>query len=116
MRLLLVEDDPKILSFLEKGLRQEGSAVDTAAGGIGGLQIGDDDSTVKPFSFSQVLPRLWERLYHGDRSRHAQGLGLGLGLSFVEAIAKAHGGTVEVESGIGRGSVFTVRLPAAPRA
>ena len=62
---------------------------------------------------AEDLPRIWERLYRGDRSRHAGGLGLGL--SFVEAIAQAHGGTVAVESEIGRGSVFTVRLPAAPR-
>ena len=40
MRLLLVEDDPKILSFLENGLRQEGYAVDTAADGIEGLHLG----------------------------------------------------------------------------
>ena len=36
----MVEDDPKILSFLEKGLRQEGYAVDTAADGIEGLHLG----------------------------------------------------------------------------
>ena len=40
MRLLLVEDDPKILSFLGNGLRQEGYAVDTAADGIEGLHLG----------------------------------------------------------------------------
>ena len=40
MRLLVVEDDPKILSFLENGLRQEGFAVDTAADGVEGLHLG----------------------------------------------------------------------------
>ena len=40
MRLLVVEDDPKILSFLENGLRQEGYAVDTAEDGIEGLHLG----------------------------------------------------------------------------
>ena len=40
MRLLVVEDDPKILSFLENGLRQEGYAVDTAADGVEGLHLG----------------------------------------------------------------------------
>jgi len=40
MRLLVVEDDPKILSFLENGLRQDGYAVDTAEDGIEGLHLG----------------------------------------------------------------------------
>jgi signal transduction histidine kinase len=57
------------------------------------------------------LPRIWERLYRGDQSRTERGLGLGL--SLVRAIVTAHGGTVEVESEVGRGSTFTVRLPAA---
>ena len=84
-----------------------------------------DTATVKAFAeldhvFLQVadtgrgidaedLPRIWDRLYRGDRSRHEPGLGLGL--SFVQAIAKAHGGTADVRSETGRGSVFTVRLP-----
>ena len=59
---------------------------------------------------AQDLPRIWERLYRGDQSRAERGLGLGL--SLVRAIVAAHGGTVEVTSDPGRGSTFTVRLPA----
>jgi signal transduction histidine kinase len=55
------------------------------------------------------LPKIWNRLYRGDRSRSRQGLGLGL--SLVRAIVRAHGGAVDVESEIDKGSVFTVRLP-----
>jgi signal transduction histidine kinase len=58
------------------------------------------------------LPHIWERLYRGDRSRSERGLGLGL--SLVNAIALAHGGSASVESTPGRGSVFTLRLPAQP--
>jgi signal transduction histidine kinase len=58
---------------------------------------------------AQDLPRIWERLYRGDQSRTERGLGLGL--SLVRAIVRAHGGTVEVETDVGRGSTFTVRLP-----
>jgi len=54
-------------------------------------------------------PRIWERLYRGDRSRSQQGLGLGL--NFVKAIVEAHGGAVQVESVLREGSCFTVFLP-----
>ncbi len=57
------------------------------------------------------LPRIWERLFRGDRSRAERGLGLGL--SLVRAIVEAHGGRAEVESAPGRGSRFTVRLPSS---
>ena len=55
------------------------------------------------------LPRIWERLYRGDHSRAERGLGLGL--SLVRAIVRAHGGTVDVSTELGRGSIFTIRLP-----
>ena len=55
------------------------------------------------------LPRIWERLYRGDHSRAERGLGLGL--SLVRAIVRAHGGTVDVSTELGRGSTFTIRLP-----
>jgi heavy metal sensor kinase len=54
-------------------------------------------------------PRIWERLYRGDRSRSQRGLGIGL--SLVRAIVEAHGGTATVESPAGRGARFIVTLP-----
>jgi signal transduction histidine kinase len=57
------------------------------------------------------LPRIWERLFRGDRSRSARGLGLGL--SFVRAIVNAHGGTSSAASaGAGKGTTITVILPS----
>ena len=55
------------------------------------------------------LPRIWERLYRGDKSRSERGLGLGL--SLVKAIVEAHGGKVSVRSTPGDGTTFEVRLP-----
>ena len=47
-----------------------------------------------------------------DRGEHAgQGTGIGVGLSFVSRVVEAHGGSVEVESAVGKGSVFIVSLP-----
>jgi signal transduction histidine kinase len=54
------------------------------------------------------LPRIWERFYRSDRSRSSKGLGLGLAL--VRQIAEFHGGTAEVKSTEGVGSVFTVKI------
>jgi signal transduction histidine kinase len=55
------------------------------------------------------LPRIWDRLYRGDKSRSQKGLGLGL--SLVKAVIQAHQGEVTVQSQPGQGSRFTVRLP-----
>jgi signal transduction histidine kinase len=55
------------------------------------------------------LPRIWERLYRGDKSRSQRGLGLGL--SLVRAFVEAHGGKAIVTSDSGHGSLFTVTFP-----
>ena len=69
------------------------------------LQVRDTGLGIAP----EEQPRIFDRLYRGDRSRSEPGLGLGL--SFVRAIARAHGGSVTVDSTPGEGSTFSVSLP-----
>jgi len=58
---------------------------------------------------AEELPKIWERLYRGDKSRSQRGLGLGL--SLVKAIVQSHKGYLEVTSEPGAGSLFAVHLP-----
>jgi signal transduction histidine kinase len=58
---------------------------------------------------TEEQPRIWERLYRGDKSRSQRGLGLGL--SLVKAIVEAHHGGVAVQSQPGEGSEFIVNIP-----
>jgi two-component system phosphate regulon sensor histidine kinase PhoR len=59
----------------------------------------------------ESLPRLFERFYRVDRSRSRSLGGTGLGLAIVKHVVQAHGGTVSVESELGKGSTFTITIP-----
>jgi signal transduction histidine kinase len=61
------------------------------------------------------MPHIFDRFYRGSQANEARGSGSGLGLAIVRSIVEMHGGTIEVESRVGGGSRFTVRLPLDPR-
>jgi len=62
---------------------------------------------------SADLPRIFERLYRGDKSRSNRIEGTGLGLAIVKHLVQAHGGEISVSSELGRGSRFSFTLPVA---
>ncbi|HET7815910.1 MAG TPA: ATP-binding protein [Candidatus Baltobacteraceae bacterium] len=103
------------VNLIDNGLRY------TSEGGTVGvtLDVEDGFATIRVSDTGigipyRDLPYVFERFYVVDRSRtrtERSGSGAGLGLAIVKQIAEAHGGSVDVESRLGRGTTFTVRIP-----
>ncbi|HEX3032520.1 MAG TPA: ATP-binding protein, partial [Bacillota bacterium] len=70
-----------------------------------GVSVHDTGSGIA----KEDIPRIFQRFYRADRAR--VGRGTGLGLAIAQWIVEKHGGNIEVESEVGRGSTFTVWLP-----
>ncbi|MDR0852523.1 MAG: HAMP domain-containing histidine kinase [Clostridiales Family XIII bacterium] len=73
-------------------------------------RISDTGSGIAP----EDLIHIFERFYKADKSRDRSLGGNGLGLSLVKKIVELHDGTIDVQSALGVGTTFTVRLPAVP--
>lgn len=71
------------------------------------ISVQDTGSGIAP----EDLPRIFDRFYRVESDRSRSTGGSGLGLSIVQSIIQAHQGTIQVQSQLGNGSMFTVRLP-----
>lgn len=83
-------------------IAQEGEEV-TVAVSDRGIGIAPED-----------IPRLFDRFTQGDMSSTRAFGGVGIGLFVADQIVRAHGGRIDVESTPGKGSTFTIRIPAEP--
>ncbi len=71
------------------------------------IQVNDTGIGIRSHDLNQIFDRFYR--INTDRSRHTGGSGLGLAIA--RAIAKAHQGSIQVQSEWGQGSLFTIRLP-----
>jgi len=71
------------------------------------IRVADTGCGIPP----EELERVFEEYYQVDNPNRARDHGLGLGLAIVRRLAQVQGGTVALESTLGRGSTFRIRLP-----
>src|SRR3984957_1818803 len=71
------------------------------------LVVADTGTGIPP----EALPQLFDRFYRVPGANGRTHEGSGIGLSLVRELVKLHGGSIEVESTVGRGSIFRVRIP-----
>jgi PAS domain S-box-containing protein len=110
-RTRLVQVFWNLLNNAVKFSREGGRVVARLASDDGGarVEVADEGEGIEP----EFLPHVFERFRQADMATTRAHGGLGIGLALVKSFVEAHGGSVEASSdGGGRGSVFTVTLPA----
>lgn len=116
---LWIRADPAALErlfliFLDNAVKytQPGGRVDiwlTSHDGFAITEIRDTGIGIA----KEDIPHIFERFYQADRSRSREKGGSGLGLSIGRWIAQTHGGEIQVESELSKGSSFRIQLPLA---
>ena len=104
-----------LLNLVDNAVKYAGEAGEVVvrlrrAPGAVALSVVDHGTGIAP----DEQRRIFDRFYRATSARARNVRGSGIGLALVKHIAEAHGGRVEVESAPGRGSTFTVYVPAAP--
>lgn len=87
-----------------------GGAVDVQLRRDDGFAVADVRDTGRGIA-AEDLGHIFDRFYRSDHARSRESGGAGLGLAIGRWIAEAHGGEIQVQSELGQGSIFTVRLP-----
>ena len=101
-----------IKNLMENAVKynRDGGAVNLSAAverGVAVIRVHDTGIGIPP----EHLERIFERFYRVDKGRSRELGGTGLGLSIVKHIVSLYGGDVRVDSAVGVGTTFTVRLP-----
>jgi signal transduction histidine kinase len=81
----------------------------TRSGNAVRLAVQDDGPGIAP----ENLPFVFERFWRSDKSRSRGSGGSGIGLAIVKQLIEMHGGTVGVESEVGKGATFWIELPVS---
>lgn len=113
-RELIYQCISNLVSNAVKFTREGGYAHVQVHPAEGGVRIEVSDNG--PGIASDQIHRVFERFYRADAARTREEGGTGLGLAIAKHAVLLHGGTIEVESELGRGSRFKVFLPEVPPA
>jgi two-component system phosphate regulon sensor histidine kinase PhoR len=112
-----VQGSAKDLTLLVRNLLENAIRYTPQAGHIAVTVRQDADHAALVVSDTGIgiptrdLPRIFERFYRVDRARSRRTGGTGLGLSIARHVVEQHGGRIDGDSELGRGSTFTVTLP-----
>ena len=113
--ILILEDDLYQITF---NLAENGIKYNTPGGTLRISLHKEDDNAVLRFTDTGVgipedaLGHIFERFYRVDKARSRKSGGSGLGLSIVRSLVERNGGRINVESTVGKGTMFTVIFPA----
>ncbi|MBI4231142.1 MAG: HAMP domain-containing protein [Planctomycetes bacterium] len=102
-----------VVNLLHNAIRYspEGTPIRVSVGDGAVLEVADRGPGIPP----EHLGRIFDRFYRVDAGRSRDEGGTGLGLSIARWAVEIHGGTIEVESIVGEGSRFRIRLAADPK-
>ena len=114
---LTMEGDPDYLTLVVANLLTNAIHYNKDGGAIRVTLARETDAAVLTVSDTgegmapAALARIFDRFYRADQSRSLPAGRTGLGLAITKSIVEAHRGTISVESTVGEGTTFLVRLP-----